>query len=136
MCGGNKITEFKSESVEILLETAKTEYDSEHNRTTIIDTKIGISLPIITAYFIALAEMNDYKSIFAFSISSFWDTIIPALLLLTYSISLLMSLISVIMMISVIITREYYSIKPIDLYNNDYLKMKRRFFRTVTVPLY
>ncbi len=136
MCSENQKTEFKLESVELLLETAKTEYDSEHNRTTIIDTKIGISLPIITAYFIALAEMNDYKSIFAFSISSFWDTIIPTLLLLTYSASLFLSLISVIMMISVIITRDYYSIKPINLYNNDYLKNEKTILSIRLLSLY
>ena len=59
MSSDNQENEFEIDSVELLLETAKSEYDSEHNRSTIIDTKTGISLPIIAAYFIALAQMNE-----------------------------------------------------------------------------
>lgn len=129
-------TEFELESVELLLETSKSEYENEHNRTTVIDTKTGISLPIIAAYFIALAEMNDYKGIFAFSISSFWDIIIPSLLFLTYTASMLLALVSVLMMVSVIITRDYKSIKPIDLYNNNYLKNAKIFLSIRLVSLY
>ena len=31
-------TEFELESVELLLETSKSEYENEHNRTTVIDS--------------------------------------------------------------------------------------------------
>lgn len=136
MCSENQETGFKLESVELLLETAKSEYESEHNRTTIIDTKIGISLPIISAYFIALAQMNNYKAIFAFSVSSFWDIIIPSILFVSYTSSLILSLISVLLMVSVIITREYNTLKPIDLYDEDYLKNDRLFLCVELLSLY
>ena len=136
MSNKNQETAFKLDSVELLLETAKSEYESEHNRTTIIDTKIGISLPIISAYFIALAQMNNYKEIFTFSISSFWDILIPSLLFITYTASLLLSLISVLMMVAVIITRDYNSIKPLDLYNNDYLQNEKIILSIRLLSLY
>ena len=128
MSNENQETEFDIDTVETLLETAKSEYDNEHSRTTVIDTKIGISLPIVAAYFIALAQMNNYKEIFAFSILSFWDVIIPSLLFLSYTFSLVLSLISILMMVHVIIMRDYYTIKPRVLYDNDYLVTKRCFF--------
>lgn len=136
MCNESQETEFKIDSVELLLKTAKSEYESEHNRTTVIDTKIGISLPIIATYFIALAQMNDYKVIFAFPISSFWNTRIPLLLFLSYTASLMLSLISVLMMVSVTITRNYNSIKPIDLYDNKYLKNAKVFLSIRLLSLY
>ena len=55
---------FKDESVELLLKTSKSEYENEHNRTSIIDSKTNISLPIISAFFLALIQLNDYKAIF------------------------------------------------------------------------
>ncbi len=38
-------TEFNKKTVELLPETAKAEYDNEHNRTSIIDSKTNIFLP-------------------------------------------------------------------------------------------
>lgn len=136
MSNENQETEFDINTVETLLETAKSEYDNEHSRTTVIDTKIGISLPIVAAYFIALAQINNYKEIFAFSILSFWDVFIPSLLFLSYTFSLVLSLISILMMVHVIIMRDYYTIKPRVLYDNDYLSNKKVFLSIELLSLY
>lgn len=48
--------EFNVRSVELLLETAKSEYDNKHNRTSIIDSKTNISLSIISAFFSPLCN--------------------------------------------------------------------------------
>lgn len=39
------------QSSEILFEIVKSEYQNEFNRTSVIDTKVGITLPIIATYF-------------------------------------------------------------------------------------
>jgi len=113
---------FNSDSVNLLLETAKSEYESEHNRTSVIDSKAGISLPIISAYFLALAPMNNYKEIFLTKVSSFLDLLIPLALLITYTASLILSFISVILMVKVITTRKYMNVEHADLYDENYLK--------------
>ena len=59
------------QAVEVLLSTAKSEYENEHNRTSVIDSKTSIALPIVSAYFLALAPMNDFKSIFDVKIEKF-----------------------------------------------------------------
>ena len=99
---------FNFDTVKVLLDTAKSEYDNEHNRTSVIDSKTSIALPIISAYCLALAQMNDYKAIFTMQINSFRDMLIPSCLFLTFTISLLLALISVIMMVKVIKMRDYH----------------------------
>lgn len=54
---------FRKESIQLLLDATKNEYDNERNRTSVIDNKASISLPIISAYFLAVAQINNYKSI-------------------------------------------------------------------------
>ncbi len=127
---------FKSESVELLLDTAKHEYDNEHNRTSVIDSKTSIALPIISAYFLALAQMNDYKFIFSMSISSFIDCLVPTTLFLSYTASLILAMLAVIMMVRVITTRQYNTIKPLDLYDADFLKSDNRVLSFKLITLY
>lgn len=43
------------QSSEILFEIVKSEYQNEFNRTSVIDTKVGITLPIIATYFFGAA---------------------------------------------------------------------------------
>ncbi len=127
---------FNDESVELLLSTAKSEYENEHNRISVIDSKTSIALPIISAYFLALAQMNDFKTIFTVHIEKFADIIIPTISLLTYSGSLILSFIAVMMMVKVVTTRDYNTIKPIDLYDEDYLKNKKTALEIKLIQLY
>lgn len=50
--------EFKSESIDLLRDAAQDAYSNEQKRTATIDSKAGIAMPIISAYFLALAEMK------------------------------------------------------------------------------
>ena len=127
---------FKVESISLLLDTARHEYENEHNRTSVIDTKTSIALPIISAYLLALAQMNDYKSIFAIKITSFLDCIMPTLLFISYTASLALALVSVINMVRVITTRTYNTIKPSDLYDDSYLKADSRVLSVELIRLY
>ena len=127
---------FDNESVELLLSTAKCEYENEHNRTSIIDSKTSIALPIVSAYFLALAPMNNFKDIFNVKIEKFVDIIIPAVSLLTYAGSLVLALIAVMLMVKVVTTREYNTIKSADLYDEDYLKHKKTALEITLIQLY
>ena len=44
------------QSGEVLLEIAKSEYQNEFNRSSVLDTKIGIALPIIATYFFLILQ--------------------------------------------------------------------------------
>ena len=124
------------QAVEVLLSTAKSEYENEHNRTSVIDSKTSIALPIISAYFLALAPMNDFKSIFDIKIGKFVDVIIPAVTLLTYVGSLALAFVAVVMMVKVVTTREYNTIKTADLYDEDFLKHKKIALEIKLIQLY
>lgn len=124
------------QAVEVLLSTAKSEYENEHNRTSVIDSKTSIALPIISAYFLALAPMNDFKSIFDVKIEKFVDVIIPAVTLLTYVGSLALAFVAVMMMAKVVTTREYNTIKIADLYDEDFLKHKKIALEIKLIQLY
>lgn len=52
------------ESSEILLEIAKAEYQNGFSRTSVIDTKVGITLPIIATYFFLVLQYESVRSIF------------------------------------------------------------------------
>ena len=132
----NDNTEFNKETVELLLETAKAEYDNEHNRTSIIDSKTNISLPIISAFFLALIQLNDYKAIFKLPTTTFLQWILPAILFFSYSCALVFGLISVFLMTRVILTKEYKTIKIQDLYDEDYLKKISVFLSIKLINLY
>lgn len=52
------------QSSEILLDIAKSEYQNEFSRTSVIDTKVGITLPVIATYFFLVLQFENVKDIF------------------------------------------------------------------------
>ena len=129
-------TEFNEESVSLLLETAKAEYNNEHNRTSIIDSKTNISLPIISTFVLALIQLNDYKAILQLPTNTFLQWLLPAILFFSYTIALGLGVFSVLLMTIVILTKEYAVLKISDLYDEDYLKVPRIFFSIELIRLY
>lgn len=114
-------TKHNHNAVSLLLNVTRDEYNSEHIRTTTIDNKTNISLPIIAAYFLTLAQFTDYKTLFNISIISYLDLIKPTIYLLIYIMSLALAFLSCIKMIQVIFTKPYAVINPADLYNSKYM---------------
>lgn len=51
------------QSSEILLEIAKAEYQNEFSRTSVIDTKVGITLPIVVTYFFLVLQFESVRKI-------------------------------------------------------------------------
>ena len=127
---------FNKNQIDLLLDTAKSEYDNEHNRTSIIDSKTSIALPIISAYFLALAEINDFRFIFDIRIKSFFDVIVPMVLFISYSSSIILAFVAVIKMVSVINTRQYNTINVSELYDDDYLKPDQPVLSVELIRLY
>ena len=127
---------FNEHSVEILLTTAKAEYDNEHNRTSIIDSKTNISLPIMTAFFLAFIQSNDYKTIFQLSTNNFIEWLLPATLFFSYTTALILGLLSVFFMTCVILTKKYKVLKTDDLYDEDLLKADPISFSIIVTKLY
>ena len=128
--------QFNGKSVELLMNVAESEYGNEHNRTSIIDNKTSIVLPIVSAYSLTIAQMNDYTNIFSSNITSFANLLAPGLLFVTYTTSLVLALIAVVLLVIVISTKDYCNISPSDLYDEDYLKEESVFLRTELTNLY
>lgn len=119
MATENKIN---AESIELLRSAAQNEYSNEHERTTTMDSKAGIALPIISAYFLALAQMNDYKSISYIPLTNFLSVFLPAMIIISYTAALILAFVAVIWMTRVVFTREYATLNLQNLYTDDYIK--------------
>lgn len=114
--------EFCVEAVRVLLSLARSEYEYEQNRISVIDSKTSIALPIASGYCLALVQMAGVKRVLEVNIHSFLDILVPVFAVVIYLASLAFSLASVVMMVKVITTREYSTINAGDLYDEDYLK--------------
>lgn len=88
--------EEKYPSGQILLEIAKSEYENEKNRTSIIDSKANITITLLSVLFIAMTQALNLKRIFEIEIKNFSNTIFPALLFITIIGSLAIAFISLI----------------------------------------
>lgn len=127
---------FKDTPINLLRETAQDEYGHEHERTATIDAKAGIALPIIVAYFLALAQMNNFKSIVEIDVHNLSQAIVPFVTLSSYIISLTTAIFAVIWMGRVVLTRNYSRINPKDLYSDDFLKKDSRVLSVKLLLLY
>ena len=126
----------KLQSLKLLLSTSQNEYSNEHKRTTTIDSKAGIALPIIATYFLALAQMNDYKSIVAIPVSSFWSSLLPLALVSTFTVALILAFIALVYMIRTVFPKEYHKVNPVELYSEDKLTKKYSDFLIEIMHLY
>ena len=132
----DKSTEIRKESVELLRSAAQNEYSNEHERTRTMDTKAGIGLPIVAAYFLSLAQMNDYKTINETVIVNIQTLIEPVLLFIAYTTALVFSFFAVVWMARVMFTREYKILNLQSLYTDDYLKSDCRVLSIKFLELY
>lgn len=129
-------SEINTASIELLRNAAQIEYSNEHERTRTMDTKAGIALPIIAAYFLAVAQMNDYKSISITPLTDFVSVLMPAVIFLTYTTALVLSFAAVVWMTRVVFTREYEILNLPNLYTDDYMKTDSRVLSIKFLELY
>lgn len=112
----------KLEAIRLLTTIAQNEYDNEHKRTDTIDSKAGIALPIISAYFLKLTEMCDFKPYLSSEIHKLSDFIYPGLSLASYFSAIVFTILSVIWMARVVWAHKYARIEPKDFCTDKYLK--------------
>ena len=96
-------------SAPVIYEIVKDEYQNEINRTSVLDTKIGIMLPIVSTYFFLVIDKIDavnYKD-------KLWEHLksMPQGGMMAYDwlalISLLLSVVSVALLIIAVATHRY-----------------------------
>lgn len=135
---GKKIAEeqVNIRAAQLLLEMTQQEYGQEHERISTIDYKAGIALPILAAYFLAYAQMNNFREIFCLPITDFVTSLIPILLFVTYTAGLLLSMLSVFFMAKVVFAKTYHRINPIDLYKEENLTQGNTDFPYKVMQLY
>ena len=94
---------------ELLLKVAEDNYAAETARTTAIDTKAGISLPIISGYFVALiSSISDWTSIINCHPVTTPTSVVIRWLAIIYGLeTLAITLIALFLMIGAIGIRSY-----------------------------
>lgn len=122
-------------SVELLYTIAQNEYSNEYERTNMIHSKAGIALPIVSAYFFTLIQMNDYKSMLAMA-KDFGSSLTASTMFLTYTISAAFALASVLYMAKVIFAKGYMRIDPENLYTADNLTQNHQEFMEKLMKIY
>ena len=123
-------------SVELLYAIAQNEYSNEHERTNVIHSKAGIALPILSAYFLAVIQMNDYKSMLAIMVKDFWSSLTAASLFLSYTVSAAFALVSVVYMAKVVFAKGYMRMDPENLYTTDNLTLDHQEFIGKLMKIY
>lgn len=123
-------------SVELLYAIAQNEYSNEYERTNMIHSKAGIALPIVSAYFLTLIQMNDYKSMLEIMVKGFWSSLTASSLFLSYTISAVFALASVVYMAKVIFAKGYMRIDPQNLYTTDHLTLDHKDFIGKLMKIY
>ena len=98
----------------VLLEIARAEYQNERTRTSTIDAKTGITLPIIATYFFLVLQYTDIKKEFLSpidmqNIAAVLYSVLPPL---CYLASLAFSAISLLYLFRTITMQEYEAINP------------------------
>lgn len=106
-----------------LLDVAQRNYADETARTNTLDTKVGISLPLISGYFLTIIAslIENWPAVFSIRTELFRDVFIPSITVLSYSGALVLSLIALYLMISVISTKEYQHVDIHEFYNKGLL---------------
>lgn len=123
-------------SVELLYTIAQNEYSNEHERTNMLHSKAGIALPIISAYFLALIQMNDYKSMWAFPVADIWTAFVPVALFISYTAGAVFALLSVVYMAKVVFAKGYMRIDPENLWTKDNLTLEHQDFMEKLMKIY
>lgn len=113
---------FQQDSVNILFDTAKTEYVREQERSTLIDTKVNIAVPIIAAFFLAVAGQCALYEVFDLPTSNVGDFLKGGSLLFLYLISIIFSGFATVWMVRAIYPRNYQAINSIHFYREPLLK--------------
>lgn len=119
-------TDVSEENADLLLGTAKSEYDNENGRIASFDSKMSILLPTSIAYLLAIIAMEKFVDIVMTKVSNVGEAIIPVVALILYAIGLLFAVGAIVIMFYVLLPRKYVAIDTRDFYNSIYLAKENR----------
>lgn len=126
------------ESSEILLEIVKSEYQNEISRTSCIDTKVGITLPIITTYFFQVLQSKCVEKIFSDQINT--QNIATILFSvcgpLIYVSTLVFAIVALICLFYAILTRPYRKVDAKCFNTRDKMSLSKNEFSAVMVTYF
>lgn len=126
------------QSGQALLEIAKSEYQNEFNRTSVLDTKIGIALPIIATYFFLVLQFDNIKTLL---LSQIECASVATILLfvskpLIFLATILSASLALIYMFRAIITHSYRTIDPKYFNDRNAMSQPIHIFSGVMVTYY
>ena len=107
------------QSGEVLLEIAKSEYQNEFNRSSVLDTKIGIALPIIATYFFLILQYKSVRQLFITNpdCTNIMTLILSVCIPIIFVAAIISAAIALIYLFRAIVTHSYQTIDPC--YFND-----------------
>lgn len=120
-------------SAKLLLDITMQEYQNEHNRTSVIDTKTNIALPIIATYlFLILEKMNIpyYEKQIEDEILSLMDAELQIGMII---IAIILAILSSISMFMTIKTDQYTILKVEDFYKPEYIALEEDKFAAAII---
>ena len=98
--------QYTYESSEIFLSMVQTEYQNEIDRSAALDSKVGISIPVISTYFFLIVQETDIQNLWNFTLNA-EISVLQIIVSLLYSVAIVTAIISLILMILSIMTRNY-----------------------------
>lgn len=122
----NLVNQYKSG--EILLQTSIKEYESEKNRTSVIDSKTNIVISLTAILFIAITEIVDLNKLLSVKSTYFATNLLTAILFLSIVSSIVFAFLALIFFLKVIFTKAYKSIDANYFYDTDKLKIDPQLF--------
>ena len=126
------------QSSEILFEIVKSEYQNEFNRTSVIDTKVGITLPIIATYFFLALQFKSMKQIFTtrVNIQTVATTLFSICNPLIYIATIVCAAIALIYLFRAIITQSYQAVDPRSFNDKESLYKRGWIFAMISLGLF
>lgn len=126
------------QSGEVLFDIAKSEYQNEFSRTSVLDTKIGITLPIVVTYFFILIQFESISELFLCTPNS--ENILTLIgsicIPLLFISAIIVGMISLVLLLCVITTYSYKTIDPACFNSNEKLVLPPNEFSAVMVTYY
>ncbi|GEM_PF-1127098 len=110
-------------SATLALDVARSEYENEINRSSILDSKTNTVISLGAVLFVAIAQIIDIKKILAFQITKFADAILPSFMFITIVCSIIFIFIALILFLRVIFTQPYAKIDSNYLYDIEKWKV-------------
>lgn len=117
--------DFDSGTVDVVYEMIKDGYEYQQKRWNQLDSKIGISLPLISALLLSISSQCRLKELMSIEILTVSESIVPFFLIILYLASLAFSLTSAVFLFLVIKPRDHRILNLQTYYDDKILKRKK-----------